>query len=101
MFVRMTFTKTDPDYVDEAIALFNSEEVSGVIGQQKGHRFHYLLSYVDDRTEGVTVTAWDSREDAEAYAAQSGPFKELLGKFERWHTRPAEVRTYEVVGGGE
>jgi hypothetical protein len=48
------------------------------------------------------VTAWDSREDVEAYAAQSsGPFKELLGKFTRWHTRPAEVRTYEVVGGGE
>jgi heme-degrading monooxygenase HmoA len=56
---------------------------------------------MEEPTEGVTVTAWDSREDAEAYAAQSGPFKELLGKFERWHTRPAEVRTYEVVGGGE
>ena len=101
MFVRMTFTKTDPAHSDEAIALFNSEQVSGVIGQQKGHRFHYLLQSVEDPTEGVTVTAWDSREDAEAYAQQSGPFKELLGKFTRWHTRPAEVRTYEVVGGGE
>ena len=101
MFVRMTFNRDDPAVVDEANAMYNSEEVSGVIGQQKGHRFHYLLQSVEDPTEGVTVTAWDSREDAEAYAAQSGPFKELLGKFTRWHTRPAEVRTYEVVGGGE
>jgi heme-degrading monooxygenase HmoA len=70
--------------------------------EEKGHRFHYLLQSAEDPTEGVTVTAWDSREDVEAYAAQSsGPFKELLGKFTRWHTRPAEVRTYEVVGGGE
>ena len=100
MFVRMTFTKTDPAHYEEAIALFNSEEVSGVIGQQMGHRFHYLLQFVEDPTEGVTVTAWDSREDAEAYE-RSGTFKELLGKFTSWHTRPAEVRTYEVVGGGE
>ncbi len=49
MFVRMTFTKTDPAHYDEAIALFNSEEVSGVISQQKGHRFHYLLQSVEDR----------------------------------------------------
>jgi heme-degrading monooxygenase HmoA len=75
MFVRMTFTKTDPAHYEEAIALFNSEEVSGVIGQQMGHRFHYLLQSVEDPTEGVTLTAWDSREDAQAYAKQSGPFK--------------------------
>ena len=100
MFVRMTFNRDDPAVVDEANAMYNSDEVSGVIGRQKGHRFHYLLRSMEEPTEGVTVTAWDSREDAEAYE-RSGTFKELLGKFTRWHTGPAEVRTYEVVGGGE
>jgi heme-degrading monooxygenase HmoA len=100
MFVRMTFNKDDPAVVDEASAMYNSEEVSGVIGRQKGHRFHYLLRSVDDPTESVSVSAWDSREDAEAYE-RSGTYERLLGKFDHFHTRPSELRTYEVVGGGD
>ena len=33
MFVRMTFTKIDPATVDTVVPLYNSEEVSGVIGR--------------------------------------------------------------------
>ena len=69
-----------------------------MIGRQKGYRFHYLLSSADDPTEGVSVTAWDSREGAEAYES-SGTCEELVGKVTRWHTQPAELRSYEVVGG--
>ncbi len=97
MFVRMTFTKTDPAHYDEAIALFNSEEVSGVIGQQKGHRFHYLLESVDVPGEGVSVTAWDSREDAEAYE-RSGAYEELLAKFAHFYAAPPRLSSYEVRG---
>ena len=98
MFVRMTFTKTDPAHYDEAIALFNSEEVSGVLARQKGHRFHYLIRSVDEPTDYVSVTAWDSREDAEAYE-RSGTYEELTGKFMQFYTRPPQLRSYEVVGG--
>ena len=76
----------------------NSEEVSGVIGRQKGHRFHYLLWSVAEPTDYASVTAWDSREDAEAYE-RSGTYEELTGKFMQFYTRPPQLRSYEVVGG--
>jgi heme-degrading monooxygenase HmoA len=95
MFVRMTFNRDDPAVVDEANAMYNSEEVSGVIGRQKGHRFHYLLESVDVPGEGVSVTAWDSREDAEAYE-RSGAYEELEAKFGNFHTGPERLASYEV-----
>ena len=83
--------------MDEANALYNSEEVSGVISRQKGHRFHYLLTSVDDPKEGVSPSAWDGREDAEAYE-RSGTYEEFVGKFTSSHTEPAQLGSYEVVG---
>ena len=95
MFVRMTFTKIDPAAVEAARALYNGDEVSGVLDRQEGHRFHYLLESVDAAGEGVSVTAWDSREDAEAYE-RSGAYEELVAKFRSFYTGPAQLRSYEV-----
>ncbi len=95
MFVRMTFTMIDPDCADAARALSNSDEVSGVLGRQRDHRFHHLLESADVPGEGVSVTAWDSREDAEAYE-RSGAYEELMAKFGQFHTEPARLRSYEV-----
>jgi heme-degrading monooxygenase HmoA len=95
MFVRMTFTQSDPASAEAARALYNSDEVSGVLDRQRGHRFHYLLESVDAPGEGVSVTAWDSREDAEAYE-RSGAYEELVAKFGQFHTEPARLRSYEV-----
>ena len=95
MFVRMTFTQSDPASAEAARALYNSDEVSGVLDRQKGHRFHYLLESVDVAGEGVSVTAWDSREDAEAYE-MSGAYEELVAMFNQFYTGPAQLRSYEV-----
>src|SRR5918998_1329196 len=67
VFVGMTFTQSDPASAEAVRALYYRDEISGVLERQKGHRFHYLLESVDVPGEGVSVTAWDSREDAEAY----------------------------------
>jgi heme-degrading monooxygenase HmoA len=95
MFVRMNFTKTDPASAEAARALYYRDEIEGVLARQKGHRFHYLLEAVDDATEGVFLTAWDSREDAEAYE-RSGAYKELADKFMHFHTGPELLASYEV-----
>jgi heme-degrading monooxygenase HmoA len=95
MFVRMTFTQSDPASAEAARTLYNSDEVSGVLDRQRGHRFHYLLESVDAPGEGLSVTAWDSREDAEAYE-RSGAYEELVAKFGQFHTEPARLRSYEV-----
>jgi heme-degrading monooxygenase HmoA len=86
VFVRMTFTKSDSDSLEAARTLYNSEEVSGVLERQRGHRFHHLLESVDVPGEGVSVTtSWDSREDAEAYE-RSGAYEELVAKFIHFYT---------------
>jgi heme-degrading monooxygenase HmoA len=95
VFVRMTFTQSDPESAEAVRALYYRDEVSGVLARQKGHRFHYLLEAVDDATEGVFVTAWDSREDAEAYE-RSGAYEELVAKFRNFYTEPERLASYEV-----
>jgi heme-degrading monooxygenase HmoA len=66
-----------------------------VLERQKGHRFHHLLESVDVPGEGVSVSAWDSREDAEAYE-RSGVYEELVAKFGHFYTGPERLASYEV-----
>ena len=95
MWVHLTIIKMDPANADEVRDLYNSDEVSGVIRQQKGHRFHHLLESVNAPGESIFLTAWDSHEDAEAYE-QSRTYKELVDKLGSYFTAPPELRTYEV-----
>ena len=95
MFVRMTFTKIDPASAEAVRALYYRDEIWGVLERQKGHRFHYLLESVDVPGEGVSVSAWDSRQDAEAYE-MSGVYEELVAKFRSFYTEPARLASYEV-----
>ncbi len=39
------------------------------------------------------MTAWDSREDAEAYE-RSGAYEELVDKFRHFHIEPERLRSY-------
>ena len=95
MFVRMTFTKIDPASAEAVRALYYRDEIWGVLDRQRGHRFHYLLESVDVPGEGVSVTAWDSREDAEAYE-MSGAYEELVAMFVPFYTGAARLASYEV-----
>ena len=96
VFVRMTFTKIDPASAEAVRALYYRDEIWGVLERQKGHRFHYhLLESVDVPGEGVSVSAWDSREDAEAYE-RSGAYEELVAKFRNFYTEPERLASYEV-----
>ena len=81
MWLRLTFSRIDPEQLEEIPAPYNSEEVSGAVRQVKGYRFHYLLESADNRGEFVSTTAWDTKADAEAYE-ESGIYSELAAKFE-------------------
>ena len=95
MFVRMTFTESDPASAEAVRALYYRDEVWGVLARQRGHRFHHLLESADVPGEGVSVTAWDSREDAEAYE-MSGAYEELGAKFRHFYTGPERLASYEM-----
>ena len=93
----MTFTQSDPDSLEAVRALYYRDEVSGVLARQKGHRFHHLLESVDVPGESISVSAWDSREDAEAYE-RSGAYEQLVAKFRHFYTEPERLASYEVRG---
>jgi len=54
-----------------------------------------MLESVDAPGDSISLTAWDSQEDAEAYE-QSGTYKELVDKIRNYITAPPEFSTYEV-----
>jgi heme-degrading monooxygenase HmoA len=85
----------DPENLEMARESYKSEEFTGVLRELKGYRFNYLLESVDEPGEAISVTAWDTMDDAEAYE-QSGLYADLVTKFGEWFTAPAELRTYEV-----
>ena len=96
MFVRMTFTQSDPDSLEAVRALYYRDEIRGVLERQEGHRFHYhLLESVDVPGESISVSAWDRREDAEAYE-RSGAYEDLVAKFRNFYTEPERLASYEV-----
>jgi heme-degrading monooxygenase HmoA len=95
VFVRMTFTQSDPDSLEAVRALYYRDEIRGVLARQKGHRFHHLLESVDVPGESISVTAWDSREDAEAYE-NSDAYENLVAKFRNFYTGPERLASYEV-----
>lgn len=96
MFVRLTFVNLDPNNLEGARAQANGPEIREIAAKEKGFRFMYLLESVERPGEAVSISAWDSREDAEAYGKNVYP--KLVGKFKQWFTGSAELRLYEAPG---
>jgi heme-degrading monooxygenase HmoA len=95
VWVRMNRLKTDPARLDEVRTFYNGEEVSGFARRQKGYRFHYLLESVNESGELVSLTSWDSREDAEVFE-RSEAYSAALGKLGQYLVARPEIETYEV-----
>jgi len=91
----MTFSKIAPADLDDARKLYSSAFVSGVIQSQPGYRFHYWLESAETVGDVISLTAWDSRDDAEAYE-RSGLYKELGSKFQEWFHTQRQLRSYEI-----
>lgn len=95
MFIRMTFVRFKPGTMPEVQALYN-DVVIPKMKQQAGLRFVHFLEQVDDRNAGISITAWDTDKDAEAYE-RTGVYPQLLAHFEKWYAAPPELRSYEVT----
>ena len=76
-YVRILNAKVSPDQFDELSALYNDELVPALLAVP-GCRAAYLIG-MQERSEGLSVTIWDSHEAAKRYEA-SGKFAELLGR---------------------
>lgn len=94
MFARHVTTYVKLDKWDEALRLFE-EDVIPEGKAQEGYRGIYLLSN-KETGKIVSITLWDSQEDARANEA-SGYFQRQVEKFNEMITAPLVKDEYEVT----
>ena len=79
--------------------LYNKEVVSAHKGH-KGIRFVHLLESLDNKDEGISLTAWDTRADLEAYE-KSGEYERLVAKFKNMYAEEPLLKSHEVTASSE
>ena len=99
MYVRMTFFKLKTGKMGELRELYNKEVVSAHKGH-KGIRFVHLLESLDNENEGISITAWDTRADVEAYE-KSGEYEKLVTRFKNMYAEEPLLKSYEVTASSD
>jgi len=85
--------------MSELRELYNNEVLPAHKGH-KGIRFVHLLESLDDKDEGISVTAWDTKADVEAYE-RSGQYEKLVAKFKDMYAEDPRLKSYEVTASSE
>jgi len=99
MYVRMTLFKLKTGKMAELRELYNKEVVSAHKGH-KGIRFVHLLESLDNEDEGISITAWDTKADVEAYE-KSGEYEKLVTKFKNMYAEEPLLKSYEVTASSD
>ena len=99
MYVRMTFFKVKNGKMSALRDLYNKEVISAH-KNHKGVRFVNLLESLDDKNAGISVTAWDTKADLDAYEA-SGDYERLRGLFIEMYEGMPALTSYEVTASSE
>ena len=93
MFARLTIVQMKEGKVDEAINIYKDNVVPAA-KSQKGYKGAYLLTD-PDTGKGMSITIWDTEEDAVANE-QSGYYQETVGLFKEIFEAPPVREGYEV-----
>jgi heme-degrading monooxygenase HmoA len=94
MYARLTIASINPTNKDKAIALYRDTVITAM-RKQKGYRQAFLLG-ADDSDKGITVSLWDSEEDAIANE-KSGYFQSQIDAFKGVFAAPPKIEGYEVI----
>jgi heme-degrading monooxygenase HmoA len=99
MYVRITFFKVKPGTMDELRNVYVNHVIPAH-REHKGIRFVHLFECTDAPDEGISLTAWDTRGDLEAYE-KSGDYPKILAMFSEVLAGPATLKSYEVTASSE
>jgi quinol monooxygenase YgiN len=94
MWVRLTFGNIQPDKLEEVRKIYY-EEIVPAVKAQKGNVDIFLLESISEKGDFISFTAWENKEDADAYET-SGRYKKMVHKVEHMFTAPPILRSYEV-----
>jgi heme-degrading monooxygenase HmoA len=92
MIVRLTFLNFLPAKLEEAKKVYN-DEVVGVVKKQKGNLDCRLLEPVDKADDYISMTVWETKEDADAYHT-SGVYKQLVEKVRNDFSKEPVLKVY-------
>lgn len=99
MYVRMTFFKVKDGKMDDLRELYN-KQVIPAHKNHKGIRFVHLLECLEEMNQGISVTAWDTKADLDAYE-RSGDYERLVALFNEMYTGTPSLQSYEVTASSE
>jgi heme-degrading monooxygenase HmoA len=95
-FVRAGVFKAQQGKSDELRRIYEQEAIPK-IRSTGGNLGAFLLQQHGDRESFTALTAWRTREDAEAYE-QSGKAAEMIGKIRHFFSGPPTLVTYDGFG---
>jgi heme-degrading monooxygenase HmoA len=94
MYVRLTYLNFLPGKAEEAKKIYNNEIVP-VVKQQKGNMDCKMLEPVDKGEEYISMTVWESKEDADSYQS-SGVYRELVNKVKALYAKEPVLKVYST-----
>jgi quinol monooxygenase YgiN len=78
MFLRLVSAKVQPGKLEELRHLYTNVVIPALLSV-KGCHYAYLIENTEEKNEAISLTIWDSQQDAENYE-RSGLFDELTDK---------------------
>lgn len=99
MYIRMVFMKLTEGKMDEFREIYTSEIIP-TVGKHKGNRYAHLLECREDENDCISVTAWDTRGDFEAYI-KSGDFDKSSRTYSPMYAKEPIEKSYEVTASSE
>jgi quinol monooxygenase YgiN len=92
MIVRLTYLEFLPGKVEEARRIYR-DEIVPVVRQQKGNLECKLLESVDKTNEAISLTSWETKEQADAYHT-SGVYAQLVNKVRALYAKDPVLKVY-------
>ena|ERR1044071_3893029 len=92
MIVRLTYLNFLPEKAEEAKRTYN-DEIVAIVKRQKGNLDCRLLEPVDKSDDYISMTVWETKEDADAYH-NSGVYKELVEKVRTDYSKDPVLKVY-------
>jgi len=93
MFVRLTYFGFKPEKLEELKKFYNEVAIP-TLRKQKGNLDCRLLEPVDAKDDHISMTTWESREDADAYHNQ-GTYKSLVDQVRPLFSKEPVLRVYQ------
>jgi len=94
MFVRFTYFGFKPEKLQE-LKRFYHEVAIPTVRRQKGNIDCKLLEPVDKTEDYISMTTWESKDDADAYHSK-GVYKELVDQVRPYFSKDPVLRVYQT-----